>query len=284
MSDDSAVRFTRLGNANYPEWCMRMEAVLTRKGLWKLVEILVSKRKSDGQEKTVAEMDAERATLIAARDEEQMAQARAELILRVEDGQLAHMTARDPMVIWQNLERVHRAAGFATSLALRRKFLTAKKEADETMEAWIGRIQTLVLRMEHAGIDVTEQDQILALTMGLPFSYDAVIINFDATPPEQLNVNHVITRLLNEETRQLSSPSAPITPPSDDAIDEAMAVLAARRSAADVTCFFCDKKGHFKSDCPDKLAWESAKRKKRPSGTAALAIGLDSDWEDSDAL
>ena len=142
------------------------------------------------------------------------------------------------------------------------------------MEAWIGRIQTLVLRMEHAGIDVTAQDQILALTMGLPPSYDAVIINFDATPPEQLTVNHVITRLLNEETRQTSSPDSP--PPSDNPADEAMAVTAARRDPGSVSCYFCDQKGHFKSDCPEKLAWETAKRKKK-TGTAAMAVDLDSD-------
>src|SRR5258708_6740089 len=117
--------------------------------------------------------------------------------------------------------------------------------------------------MEHTGMEVTAQNQILALTMGLPSSYDAVIINFDATSPEQLTVNHVITRLLNKETGQTSSlGSFTNTTPSDAAVDEALAVIAARRDAADITCFFCDKKGHFKSDCPEKLAWESSKRKK----------------------
>ncbi|KAJ7325599.1 hypothetical protein DFH08DRAFT_630308, partial [Mycena albidolilacea] len=127
------------------------------------------------------------------------------------------------------------------------------------VEGWIGRIQTLVLRMEHAGIEVTAQDQILALTMGLPPSYDAVIINFDATPPEQLTVNHVITRLLNEETRQTSSPDTPI--PSNNTGDEALAAIAARRDFGTVSCYFCDKKGHFKADCPEKAAWETAKHK-----------------------
>ena len=47
-----------------------------------------------------------------------MAEARAEIILRVEDGQLVHMASRDPMEIWQTLERIHQAAGFATSLSL----------------------------------------------------------------------------------------------------------------------------------------------------------------------
>jgi hypothetical protein len=154
--------------------------------------------------------------------------------------------------------------------------LTAKKKDDETMEAWIGRIQTLVLRMEHGGIEVTAQDQILAMTMGLPPSFDAVIINFDATPPEQLTVNHVITRLLNEETRQSSPTDSPSS--TNDTGDEALAVTAARRDPALTACFFCDKRGHFKSECPEKAAWEAAKRRKKHE-TAAMAVELDSDSE-----
>ncbi|KAJ7125744.1 hypothetical protein C8R43DRAFT_830390, partial [Mycena crocata] len=50
------------------------------------------------------------------RDGTKMAEARAEMILRVEDGQLAHMTSRDPMVVWETLERTHRAPGFAMQL------------------------------------------------------------------------------------------------------------------------------------------------------------------------
>ncbi|KAJ6561034.1 hypothetical protein DFH09DRAFT_1160302 [Mycena vulgaris] len=118
--------------------------------------------------------------------------------------------------------------------------------------------------------------------MGLPASYDLVIINFDTTSPEQLTVEHVIARLLNEETHQNSSPDSTTSTPSDDALNGAMAVLAARRDVANVTCFFCDKKGHFKSDCPEKLAWESTKHKKK-TGTATLAIGLDSNESDSEA-
>ncbi|KAJ7837658.1 hypothetical protein B0H14DRAFT_3459988 [Mycena olivaceomarginata] len=149
-----------------------------------------------------------------------------------------------------------------------------------TKIAWIGHIQTLVLRMEHAGIEVTAQDQILALTMGLPRSYDAVIINFDANLPEQLTVNHVIIRMLNEETRQTSSPYAPSS--SDDPRDEAMAAIGARRDPASVLCYFYDKRGHYKSDCPQKSAWEMLKRTKN-SGTTAMAMGLDSNSDEFDS-
>jgi hypothetical protein len=108
------------------------------------------------------------------------------------------------MEIWEILRDVHRARGFATSLALRRKFLTANKEDTKTMQSWIGHVQSLAYSIEEAGIPVKDQDKILALTMGLPPCYDAVIINFDSTAPTELNFQSVITRLLNKETRQLS--------------------------------------------------------------------------------
>ncbi|KAJ7353480.1 hypothetical protein DFH08DRAFT_692928 [Mycena albidolilacea] len=69
------------------------------------------------------------------RKAQKMAKARAEMMLRVDDGQLSHMRSKDPMEIWTNLRDVHRACGFATSLVLRRKFLSAKKTGTQTIQA-----------------------------------------------------------------------------------------------------------------------------------------------------
>jgi hypothetical protein len=252
-----------------------MEAILVRKGLWGVVQVVVSDTNSDGSAKTLAEMDMERRMMIAVRDASKMAEVRAEMVLRVEPSQLAHMTLRDPMVIWQDLECMHRAAGFATSLALRRQFLTAKKLNSETMEDWIGRIQSMVLRMEYTGIAVTDQDKILAFTMGLPQTFEAVIINFDATPPDDLTVQHVISRLLNEETRQVSNATVSDIPSPNDHDPNNVAFAARRVTASSQSCYFCDKKGHFKSDCLEHLRWEELKRKN--STETAATVEYDSD-------
>jgi Zinc knuckle. len=145
------------------------------------------------------------------------------------------------------------------------------------MQAYIGDVETLAFRMNDAEIAVTDQDKILALTMGLPNSYKAVIINFDSTPPNQLTYDHVITCLLNEETRQVEHHADH---------DEAMAVTSTpsarhtARAVSEITCYFCDARGHYKSDCPEKKKWEM-KKKKNEEHSAAVFESSDSD-EDPD--
>jgi hypothetical protein len=192
-----------------------------------------------------------------------MAQARAELILNVEPSQLAHMRSKDPMEIWNNLKQVHRARGFATALAMRRQFLTAKMGEDQSMQSWIGQIQTLAYIMEEANMPVSEQDKILALTMGLPKEFDPVIINFDATPTDQLTFDHVVTRLLNEETRQ-SSQNGGFTKEA-----AFFARTGRTKDLSKVTCFHCKKKGHYRSDCPELES--DTKKDDKKSDTAASA-------------
>lgn len=276
MADD-LIRFARLNDSNYAEWVVRMEAVLIKRGLWDLVQHEVDEEGKDSDA-----IAAEWKKWRDKRTKAKLDEARAELVLRVDDGQLAHMHSRDPAEIWATLKRVHRAAGFATTLALRRQFLTAKK-GDEGMQAWISKVQGLAFRMEAAGINVADQDKILALTMGLPATYSGVIINFDATPPELLTLNHVITRLLNEETRQAAD-----TPEvKEEPLDQALAVTSGRPRRAvatsDVTCYFCDAKGHYKSECPERLAWERKKKSGKKS-EAMMVAGLDSDSDDEAAF
>ena len=70
------------------------------------------------------------------------------------------------------------------------------------MQAWIGHIQGLAFHMEQSGVDISNQDKILVLTMGLPLLYNPVIINFDVSPSKLLTLNNVIACFLNEEVHQ----------------------------------------------------------------------------------
>jgi hypothetical protein len=115
--------------------------------------------------------------------------------------------------------------------------------------------------MQEAGVATTSQDMILAVTMGLPPTYDAVIINFDSTSPDQLTFENVVAWLINEETCQSSTEEAIKTEQND-------AALAAthQHTGCDgcdhrckLVCHFCKKPGHFKSECREKEKWEDWK-------------------------
>ncbi len=259
-------RFPKLNDKNYVEWAMRMEAELVRHKLWDgIVEITL-----DVQDPAAWQEEYEKRK--KKRSVQKMSEARAEIIMQVEDGQLSHMRSRDPMEIWATLEEVHKARGFATQLAMKRLFLTAKKRMDQLMQAWIGEVRSMAFRMEEAGLVVSNQDKILAVTMGLPVAYDPVIISLDATPTEQLTLDFVISRLLNEEVRQSGmSPS-----PSMTASDPGIAAATMRSEVPKVvTCYFCNKVGHYRSECPDRLAWETSKAVKasKAAGGANMAVG-----------
>jgi gag-polypeptide of LTR copia-type/Domain of unknown function (DUF4219)/Zinc knuckle len=283
MASGETVHFTHLNNSNYAEWAVHMQAVLVRRGLWsKVINIVVNENEKDAAE-VAAEIED-----LKKRDCTEMDEACTEMVLRVEDGQLSHMCSSNPMEVWQTLCCMHLAAGFATSLALCQKFLTTKKGTSQLMQAWIGHIQSLAFRMEEAKIEVTDQDWILALTMGLPASYDAVIINFDSTAPEHLMLNHVITWLLNKEARQASN--SVMTIDEEDIHDEVLITMqksrdrcphaTGRNASADIICYFCDEKGHYKSECPVRREWEKAKVKKiKGVAAAAWDSELDSDSE-----
>ena len=100
MSENTShLGFEKLNDSNYVEWAIRMEAELVRAGLWSMVEVQLDK--IDG--KDAATIAAELAAKKGKRSPEKMAQAQAEIILRVEGSQLAHMRNKDSMVIWETL-------------------------------------------------------------------------------------------------------------------------------------------------------------------------------------
>jgi len=87
---ESTAHFQCLNNTNYAEWSLRMEAVLVRSGLWGMIHPVVDHIKKDGTEKDALTITLELEAALKARTVTKMNEARAEIILHLEDGQLSH--------------------------------------------------------------------------------------------------------------------------------------------------------------------------------------------------
>ncbi|KAJ7124696.1 hypothetical protein C8R46DRAFT_1018635 [Mycena filopes] len=141
------------------------------------------------------------------------------------------------------------------------------------MTSWIGEVKEQAFNMTEAGMEVSEHDQILAMTGGLPSAYSTTIATFDSTPPSSLTLDYVVGQLLSAETQNGPRTRGPSTPVADTG--DALAVQSVTR------CYICDETGHVKRDCPFRSAIEQLKKKKTAgTGSANLAIGLD---EESDS-
>jgi len=241
---DSRTRFPLLSDANYTEWAMRMEAELIEKGLWEQVHVEVD---TDG--KTVQEIESERAKAVAKRTAKKMSEARARMITRVETSQLVHMRERDPMVIWAKIAVTHRARGLATRLAKRRRFLTAAKVNDESITAWTSRVKGMAFDLEDIGGTVTDEDLIVVLTMGLGTEYDHFVASIDATPTQELTVDYVVTRMLNEEARYGDKGSSYANQALIANVAKTKPRTGYERKGGGRKCWRCGEADHIRSEC-----------------------------------
>jgi hypothetical protein len=79
-----------------------------------------------------------------------------------------------------------------------------------------------------------------------------MLSNFDSTAPEELTLQSLTPRWLNEETRQLSGtltiPALVIADSIRIKTEQNVALAVTSRSSRNVTCHFCDKQGHYKTE------------------------------------
>ena len=194
-------------------------------------------------------------------------EAQAELQLAVEWDQLSHMTAAGASEIWAKLGRVHRSTGFTTRMGLKRKLWKMKMKDGQRMASWIADVKGVTFQLSQIGVVIPDEDIILALTNGLPSSYEQLVLTLDSTPSEVFNLDYVIGRLRTEETRQHPEPEILNT------TDVAMAVTRDRpkRSLAQITCFGCGNKGHYQANCPTNPAPSRAAPNKPVTAAVAVA-------------
>jgi len=133
--------------------------------------------------------------------------------------------------------------------AERIKFLMLCKSDEMSIQAWVAKVRRITFQLQEVGVDVSDKDIILALTLGLPLSYESFIISLNTTPPDQFTLDYVIVRLTNEEAQQQHGCGTAADSPDPSAL-ATRAQCQNRTPLMNITCFYCGEKGHYQCDCP----------------------------------
>lgn len=216
--------------------------------------------------------------------------ARAKIGLSVADNQLSHIRKIETAYgQWEALRNYHERASFTNKILLLKKLCSAKLSPKGNMSDHLNGITLLVDRLSALGEDLTEHLVIAMILSSLPDSYNGLITALENRPEEELQLEFVKGKLLDEWRRRCDSdgksggarastsasggievakearPAA--NRPRNNANKNNVVVVNAntnnkRNVGRKVVCYYCKAEGHTKNDC-----WQLQDKQKRETAT-----------------
>lgn len=159
---------------------------------------------------------------------------------------------------WDKLNQVYGGAtGSTTIFNLWIQLTQASLDDNQPMTSQLAKLNEARVNLSNASMGVTDTQYCLILLNALPSSYEVVATTILASgAPSSLKHSEIIARILNEEGRRSSSSAA---------IHSARAPTGIKtdgrkkkRDHSDLTCHYCNIKGHIQPNCRKKKQDESA--------------------------
>jgi hypothetical protein len=144
--------------------------------------------------------------------------------------------------------------------------MQAKLDNSVPLAPQLAKLNETRVALSNASMGVTDTQYSLILLNTLPPSYEAVAtILLASGPPTSLKVSEITARPLNEEGRRAGCSTslnvmakAPIKGTGK----------GKKKDHSNLTCHYCQKKGHIQPDCHKKKKDDADKKKKEESGSS----------------
>lgn len=226
-----------------------MEMYLIKEKLWKIV----TSEPIEKPDPTANDEQQESYNKWLDQDDE----ARAAIGLHVDDDQYGLLRGKTTSKeFWEVLKEHHEQNSYGNKVGLMRRACSMKMPEGSSMEVHIKEFNETFQRLDDLGeSSLPERWRIRMLMTSLPKSYDPMISALEMRKEEELTMQLVQSKFLDEYKRR-----------QGDEGDKTESVL--KTTETGTTCFFCNKKGHMKKDCHKFKNW---KQKKSNSESANVA-------------
>lgn len=243
-------RVPQFDGTNYPSWKFRMQVVLEEHELAECIETeleevddYVVKPEDTNAVKGEKEKAAEKRR---KRDR----RCKSLLIARIHDSQLEYIQDKPtPRAIWLALQRIFERKSIASRLHLKKKLLSLRHDGGCLQDHFLV-FDRVVRDYKATGAVLEDIDIVCHLLLTLGSEYATVVTALETMPEENLSLDFVRCRLLDEEIKRKSAGIDSAMPRSDDAAFAGAS--AGKQQKKKWKCFGCHKEGHKISECPEK--------------------------------
>jgi hypothetical protein len=128
------------------------------------------------------------------------------LMSAISDDVLRRITRRTAKEIWTQVIAKYEDKHAQNKAILRRRFLNAKQDQNESLQDFVDRIKNLREELEATSYKVTDQDTAITLLQGVIPAYDSfvqcIFVTHDLDDEDDVNLEDIISQLTNEEKRR----------------------------------------------------------------------------------
>lgn len=219
------VAIEKLGDHNWPLWKFKINLILGEKGL---SDVVKSGRPAQPTNDWISKDGI----------------AQSVIGLALEDTQLCHVigkaTAKE---MWDALQSHHERKSMCGKVFLMRKLISLRMPERGSMAEHLSEITLLHNRLAGIGETMTDHWLVSIILSSLPESYNALIMSLESRPEDELSLDFVRGRLLDEWRRRCGGDSRG----GGGAEQPQRALQTGTKSKQ--KCHYCGKEGHFKRDC-----------------------------------
>lgn len=226
----TTIKIPQFDGTNFSNWKYRVGILLDEKGLRQYIEEDVAALMSSATAERREEIRREEKKCISI------------LVQTIHDDQLENIkekkTAKE---MFDTLCSVFERKSFASQLLLRRQLLVMKYQEGDDIITHFLKFDTKIRELKSTGAKMEELDIVAHLLLTLPESYDNLVTALETISTDNLTLEFVKTRLMDEHSKRTGRESS--SKPSESG---AMHVKGKKKK---IICYECGKPGHTRAKC-----------------------------------
>ena len=248
--EDIRAKIERLNNTNYSVWKFRVELLLRKENLWGVV----NEPKPEVPDADWMEQNGKALVLIG---------------LLLDDNQLQYVRRLEyAFEYWNALKSNHERATLTNKVSVLKSICRLKLDEKGSMSEHLSQMSELSEKLHQMGEPIKDSLLIAFMLSSLPDSYNSIVMALEARPENELSIEMVKEKLLQEDLRRRVNSS-------NSNIDVAMKTRTKIKPKF-FKCFNCDQVGHIQRNCtlPKRNVNSNSKQAKPSSSHAKMVTNV----------